>query len=110
MIKRHSFNERLAAIARALLHEPDVQATLKRVRQRLAGAPAPAVEAPVYSDDRALWTDQLQYELGSGPCLDAVWRQDMFHRCRGKPGATAMLDHCVIRSTTVVCPGRRARR
>jgi len=37
------------------------------------------VETPVYSDDRALRADQLQYELGMGPCLDAVWEQDTFH-------------------------------
>ena len=30
MTEEVSVNERLAAIARALLHEPDVQATLKR--------------------------------------------------------------------------------
>ncbi|SET37035.1 GAF and ANTAR domain-containing protein [Geodermatophilus poikilotrophus] len=87
-----SFNERLAAIARALLHEPDVQATLKRT---VADAAATLdgelyasvslvlhrrqVETPVYTDDRALWTDQLQYELGQGPCLDAVWDQDTFY-------------------------------
>jgi GAF domain-containing protein len=37
------------------------------------------VETPVYSDDRALRADQLQYELSMGPCLDAVWEQDTFH-------------------------------
>ncbi len=92
MTEPDRFNERLAAIARALLHEPDVHATLKRT---VADAAATLdgevyasvslvlqrreVETPVYSDDRALWTDQLQYQLGSGPCLDAVWRQDVFH-------------------------------
>ena len=37
------------------------------------------VETPVYSDDRALRADQLQYERGVGPCLDAVWHQDAYH-------------------------------
>jgi GAF domain-containing protein len=37
------------------------------------------VETPVYTDDRALRADLLQYELGVGPCLDAVWEQDTFH-------------------------------
>ena len=92
MTERDSFNERLAAIARALLHEPDVQATLKRTvadaTSTLEGAGYASVslvlhrrqvETPVYSDDRALRADQLQYELGQGPCLDAVWEQDTFH-------------------------------
>ena len=92
MTEEDSFNERLAAIARALLHEPDVQATLKRTvadaASTLDGALYASVslvlhrrqvETPVYTDDRALWADQLQYELGQGPCLDAVWEQDTFH-------------------------------
>ena len=33
----------------------------------------------MYSDDRALRADQLQYERGVGPCLDAVWNQDAYH-------------------------------
>ena len=87
-----TFNERLAAIARALFHEPDVQATLKRTVADAANtvdAVAYAsvtlvirrrhVETAVYTDDRALRADLLQYELGVGPCLDAVWEQDTFH-------------------------------
>jgi GAF domain-containing protein len=92
VIAQDSFNERLAAIARALLHEPDVQTTLKRTvadaASTLDGAGYASVslvlqrrqvETPVYSDERALRADQLQYELGQGPCLDAVWEQDTFH-------------------------------
>ena len=92
MTAHESFNERLAAIARALLHEPDVQATLKRTVAEAASnlngevyasvslvLQRRAVETPVFSDDRALRADQLQYELGVGPCLDAVWEQDTFH-------------------------------
>ena len=92
MTEQDNFNERLAAIARALLHEPDVQATLKRTVDDAAATLDRAlyasvslvlhrrqVETPVFTDDRALWTDQLQYELGQGPCLDAVWEQDTFH-------------------------------
>ncbi len=72
MTEEGSFNERLAAIARALLHEPGVQATLKRTvadaAATLDGAVYASVslvlqrrqvETPVYTDDRALWTDQL---------------------------------------------------
>ena len=32
------------------------------------------------SDDRVLNADQLQYELGEGPCLDAVWTNGVFPR------------------------------
>ncbi|WP_369133020.1 GAF and ANTAR domain-containing protein [Modestobacter sp. I12A-02662] len=86
-----TFNERLAAIARALLHEPDVQATLQRVVTDAAATLDGAlyasvslvlqrrqVETPVYTDERALRADELQYELEVGPCLDAVWNQDVF--------------------------------
>ena len=92
MTEQDSFNERLAAIARALLHEPDVRATLERTVDEAAATLNGAlyasvslvlqrrqVETPVYTDDRALRADQLQYELGQGPCLDAVWEQDTFH-------------------------------
>ena len=81
MTENDSFNERLAAIARALLHEPGVQATLNRTvadaASTLAGALYASltlvlmrrkVETPVYTDDRALKADQRQYDLGVGPC------------------------------------------
>jgi GAF domain-containing protein len=90
--EQDSFNERLAAIARALFLEPDVQATLQRTvadaartldRQLYASVSLVLqrrqVETPVYTDSRALQADLLQYELGQGPCLDAVWEQDIFH-------------------------------
>ena len=92
MTEQDTFNERLAAIARALFHEPDVEATLKRTVADAASMLDDAmyasvtlvlqrrqVETPVYTDDRALRADQLQYDLGVGPCLDAVWEQDTFH-------------------------------
>jgi GAF domain-containing protein len=90
--EENSFNERLAAVARALLREPNVQATLQRTVTDAARTlhselyasvslvlQRRQVETPVYSDDRALRADQLQYELSMGPCLDAVWEQDTFH-------------------------------
>jgi hypothetical protein len=73
------FNERLAVIARVLFREPDVQATLQRtvtdaartLDQEMYASVSLVlrrrqVETPVYSDDRALRADQLQYELGQG--------------------------------------------
>ena len=92
MAEQDSFNERLAAVARALFHEPNVQATLTRTVADAASTldgrlyasvslvlHRRQVETAVYSDGRALRADQLQYELGVGPCLDALWEQDTFH-------------------------------
>lgn len=83
------YDERLAAIARELVHEPDMQHTLQRIVE-LAAANLDGevyasvflvrqrrqVQTPAASDERATRADQLQYELGEGPCLDAIWQQD----------------------------------
>jgi len=37
-----------------------------------------SVESVAYSSDLILRADQLQYELGEGPCLDAVWTDGVF--------------------------------
>ncbi|SDM11056.1 GAF domain-containing protein [Geodermatophilus siccatus] len=86
-----NFNERLAAIARELVNEPDMQHTLQRVveaaAQNLDGETWASVslvknrrevETPATSDDRAGRADLLQYELEQGPCLDAIWQQETF--------------------------------
>ncbi|SNS14278.1 GAF domain-containing protein [Geodermatophilus saharensis] len=85
------FTERLAAIARELVNEPDMQHTLQRVveaaAQHLDGEVWASVslvrerrevETPATSDDRAARADLLQYELEQGPCLDAIWEQETF--------------------------------
>jgi GAF domain-containing protein len=36
------------------------------------------VESVAYSSDLILQADQLQYQLGEGPCLDAVWTDGVF--------------------------------
>ena len=91
MTEERHFDERLAAIARELVHEPDMQHTLQRIVE-LAAAHLDGevyasvslvpqrrqVQTPAASDERALRADQLQYELGEGPCLDAIWEQDTF--------------------------------
>lgn len=86
-----TFNERLAAIARDLLNEPDVAHTLQRVVDAAAAnldgevfasvslvKARREVETPASSDDRAVRADQLQYEMAEGPCLDAIWERDTF--------------------------------
>jgi len=35
------------------------------------------VHTAAASDQRATRADQLQYDLGEGPCLDAIWQQDI---------------------------------
>ena len=37
-----------------------------------------AVESVAYSSDLILRADELQYELGESPCLDAVWTNGVF--------------------------------
>jgi GAF domain-containing protein len=89
--EERDFEERLAAIARDLLNEPDVQHTLQRVVEAAAAnldgglwvsvslvKQRREVETPASSDDRATRADQLQYETGEGPCLDAIWQQETF--------------------------------
>jgi ANTAR domain/GAF domain len=87
--EERDFDERLAAIARKLVNEPDVEHTLQRIVE-LAAADLDGevyasvslvgrrqqVDTAAASDERAARADQLQYELGEGPCLDAIWAQD----------------------------------
>jgi GAF domain-containing protein len=91
MSEERHFDERLASIARDLLNEPDVEQTVQRVvdlaAEHLRGVIYASVslvrqrrrvETPASSDDRALHADPLQYEVGEGPCLDAIWEQETF--------------------------------
>ena len=91
MSEMSDFHERLAAIARELVNEPDMQHTLQGVveaaAQNLDGEVWASVslvkdrrevQTPAVSDDRAGRADQLQYELEEGPCLDAIWEQETF--------------------------------
>ncbi|GGM13751.1 GAF and ANTAR domain-containing protein [Nakamurella endophytica] len=85
------FSEMIATVARDLAAEPDLQHTLQRVVDLAAehlGNDAYVgvsivhkrgrVDTPASSDDRAARADQLQYELGEGPCLDAIWERETF--------------------------------
>src|SRR5919206_906330 len=91
MSEMSDFNERLAGIARELVSEPDMQATLQRVVEAAAHSldgevwasvslveQRREVQTPVVTDDRAGRADQLQYELEQGPCLDAIWEHETF--------------------------------
>ncbi|MGY1837620.1 ANTAR domain-containing protein [Blastococcus sp. SYSU DS0510] len=91
MSKQPDFNQRLAAIARQLVSETDVQHRLQRIVDAAAENLDDEVWAslslvqeggdvytPAASDDRAARADQLQYELQEGPCLDAIWKRETF--------------------------------
>ncbi len=91
MSEMSDFNERLAAVARELVNQPDMQATLQRVveaaAQNLDGEVWASVSlvkerrevsTPAVSDERAGRADQLQYELEEAPCLDAIWEHETF--------------------------------
>ncbi len=91
MVGERDFDERRAAIARELVHEPDMSHTLQRIVELAAANLDGEVYASVSlvrrrrevdtaaaSDERATRADQLQYETSQGPCLDALWQQDTF--------------------------------
>lgn len=79
----------LAAAARALQDEPDTQHTLDRSAS-LAMELVPnchyagisiarrdgTIDTPAATDDLVRRGDELQYEFGEGPCLDAIWHHD----------------------------------
>lgn len=85
-------SERIAAAARELQTQHDLDATMHSavaLLVRNVGACEAAgisivrgkrhIDTPVVSDAMALIGDQLQRELGEGPCLDAVWEQEKVH-------------------------------
>ncbi|MGY1709305.1 GAF and ANTAR domain-containing protein [Geodermatophilus sp. SYSU D00758] len=80
--------DRMAALARELTRQPDLAQVVQRVAAFVAenlGRELSVsvslvrrgrdVETPAATDARAVRADQLQYQLGEGPCLDAIWKQ-----------------------------------
>ena len=80
----------LSELARSLQDEDDVEATLQAIAQASVGTVPGAQDAAlsVVQDRRAIRTragtsalvfqvDRVQYETGEGPCLDAVYEQQM---------------------------------
>ncbi|MHA6801525.1 GAF and ANTAR domain-containing protein [Bounagaea algeriensis] len=85
--QRHELARTMSALARDLEAEPDEKQTLAAIVQA-AVATVPGVvsggisqvhrrqvTAQVPSDELARQCDELQNELGEGPCLDAIWQQ-----------------------------------
>ena len=89
---RRALAERMAEAARALQDEGSTQTTME-VAVRLAvdnvrSCDAAAfslvqrgggLQTPAFSDEAALASDLLQYELGEGPCVDAAWEERLVH-------------------------------
>jgi transcriptional regulator with GAF, ATPase, and Fis domain len=79
-----------AKISQDLLDEPVVEHTLQQVVERAVEAiegcdfagvtmrHGKKVETPAASDPLVNQLDQWQYELGEGPCLDAVFVENMY--------------------------------
>lgn len=79
----------MGAVARELLSRPDVQQTLQGAvdlaaqtidRHVYASISVTTregtIDTPASSDQRASHADRLQYELGEGPCLEAIWEHE----------------------------------
>ena len=84
--------DRMAEAARELQEQDDPQATMEAA-VRLAASNIPGcdgasismvhkrrdVDTRAYSSAEVLRADELQYETGEGPCLDAIHDQDLVH-------------------------------
>jgi GAF domain-containing protein len=87
--ERFEFNRGLAQAARAMSEEEGIQSTLERVVQMatdmlehcdVAGVSLVrpgGVETPAATDEALRRIDELQYELGEGPCLSALKQSDV---------------------------------
>lgn len=70
---RKSAAETLAAVIAMAVESGPCEAAA--ITMRSAGD---IVESVAYSSELILQADELQYELGEGPCLDAVWTNGVF--------------------------------
>jgi transcriptional regulator with GAF, ATPase, and Fis domain len=88
VVVRPNLAERMMTAARDLQDEPDPQATMQLAARiaatEITGCDAAAVsllkggrlvETPASTSETALAGDTLQYALGEGPCLQAVWEE-----------------------------------
>src|SRR3954447_23855222 len=85
----YEFNRQLAEAARAMAEEADTQSTLDRAvrmatdmieRCDVAGISlvhADGIDTPAATDAALRGADELQYELGEGPCLDALRQNEV---------------------------------
>lgn len=86
---RYEFNRQLAEAARAMAEEKGTEPTLQRAVQMatdlithcdLAGISvvhADRIETPAASHEQLRLIDEYQYEIGEGPCLDALQQAEV---------------------------------
>ena len=86
-----SFTDRLAAAARALEAEPGSQHTMERTleiaRELVTSCDYAGIslmrrgriESPAYTDEVVLAFDMLQYQHEQGPCVDAIFAEEVVH-------------------------------
>jgi GAF domain-containing protein len=84
------FAEVLAAMARTMRAQPDMQHTLQsavdlaadhlkgRAEVSVSLVTKGRVQTPASTSERVALADALQYELQEGPCLDAIWEHETF--------------------------------
>lgn len=90
-MSEQTFQDRIAAAARALEAEASSQHTMERTLE-IARELVPScdhagislmrrgrIESPAYSDPVVLAFDMLQYEHEQGPCVDAIFAEEMVH-------------------------------
>ena len=84
-----SFGEAIAEVARRLEAEGSSQETLQKMVELAVGTIGgcdhagvsiinEGMRTPAASDDGPCRVDELQYDAGEGPCLDAIWKHDIF--------------------------------
>jgi hypothetical protein len=88
-LRDRSFGEAIAEVAPRLEAEGqragDPPEDGRAAVATIAGCDTPAsrsstrgVRTPAASDDVPRRVDRLQYAVGEGPCLDAIWKHDVF--------------------------------
>jgi transcriptional regulator with GAF, ATPase, and Fis domain len=87
---RDSSAATLAQIARSLSAEPTVVATLQRIvdvaAETVAGCDGAGlllvsrrkIVAGAWSNELVRELEKMEYEVGEGPCVDAIWERPMF--------------------------------
>lgn len=89
MEERHDPMDVLAEVARSLADENTLESTLQRIVDEAVATVRGAeyasvslvrarreVQTVTATDDVCWRVDQIQYEVGEGPCLDAIWEEE----------------------------------